>query len=103
MIQKSDMIQLNRCADVDSVVIDVDYWAVVNIVSDTEDEPYDNYIVVDKDGTKYFTGSESFWNSFKEIWDIMGESTDAEPWALKVFKADSKNRDGQKFITCSII
>ena len=99
--QKSGAIQLNTAVNVDALVITPDFYAVVRIESDKADEPYLNYVVADVDGTMYTTGSESFWNSFKEIWDEM--IAESEPWMLHVYKVDSANRDGQKFITCTII
>ena len=99
--QKAGCIQLNNAVSVDNLVITPDFWAVVRIESDKAEEPYLNYIVADVDGTMYTTGSESFWNAFKEIWDEM--STESEPWMVQVFKADSANRDGQKFITCTVL
>ena len=70
------------------------------------DKDYANYVVVDKDGTRYVTGSTSFWNTFMNIWDEMCDlegDGNAEPWSLKVYRRDSKNRAGKQFITCSVM
>lgn len=99
--QKADMIKLNTACDIEAVIIKPVLWAVVRIAVDDE-EPYVNYVIEDADGTRYYTGSESFWNSFREICDEMESEPDTD-YSIKVYKADSNNRDGQKFITCTII
>lgn len=63
---------------------------------------YENYLIIDKDGTKYVTGSPSFWSSFKSIWDSMKEDGDDE-FQISVYKVPSKNYSGKDFLTCSII
>lgn len=101
MKSKADMIMLNTACDIEALVIKPVLWAVVEVQVD-EEEPYYNYVIVDADGTKYYTGSESLWNAFMEIYNEMSAEPDTE-YSVKVFKCNSKNRDGQKFITCSII
>ena len=49
----------------------------------------------------YVTGSESFWNSFRDIYDEMENESDE--WSLKLYRLPSKNRQGKDFLTCSII
>jgi hypothetical protein len=73
--------------------------AIHNEKSDNKD--YENYLVLDENGDKYVTGSESFWSSFKDIWDDM--SGESEEWAIEAYRLPSKNRSGKDFITCSII
>jgi hypothetical protein len=73
--------------------------AVHNEKSDNKD--YEDYIIIDKDGTRYRTGSESFWTTFRDIWyDMSGED---EEYSIKAYKLPSKNRQGKYFLTCSII
>lgn len=83
------------------VIINPDFYAVLAIHNEKSDNPdYENYIVVDKSGDKYVTGSQSFWNSFMEIAEEMaGED---EEWSVKVYRVESKNYKGKEFITCSI-
>lgn len=59
---------------------------------------YEVYIIEDKDGHKFYTSSESFWQSYKDIVEEMGD----EEFSIIVYKVESKNRKGQYFITCSI-
>ena len=85
-----------------NVVIDVDYWAELSVHNEMADnKDYKNYIICDKDGTRYLTGSDAFWSSFMNIWEEM--DGDDEPWKLKVYRQDSKNHPGKDFITCSMI
>ena len=76
-------------------------YAILNIHNEKATPPdYDQYLVVDESGAKYITGSNSFWESFKSIWDEM--QGDTESWSIEVYKIDSKNYKGKSFITCSI-
>jgi hypothetical protein len=66
-----------------------------------DDKDYKNYIIVDKSGEMYLTGSESFWSSFEDIWDDM--SGENEEYQIKAYRLPSKNYNGKSFLTCSII
>ena len=94
-------IKLDEATQVEPVIINVDMYAILAIHNEKSENPdYDNYIVVDKNGTKYVTGSASFWSSFMDIFTEM--EGDDEEWALKVYRVPSKNYKGKDFITCSI-
>lgn len=97
----SDAIKLDIACDEDTVIEPVDY-AVLSIHNEKSDNvDYENYVIIDKNGDKYVTGSASFWNSFMDIYNEMqGEE---EAWSIKAYKLDSKNYKGKKFLTCSII
>lgn len=84
------------------VVIVPDFYAELSIHNDkSEDKDYKNFVIVATDGTRYVTGSESFMNSFLNIYEEMKD--EQEDWALKVYRMPSKNRAGKDFITCSLI
>lgn len=94
-------VKLDEATQVESVTINPDMFAVLSIHNDKSDNPdYENYIVVDKDGRKFVTGSQSFWTSFMDIWTEM-ENED-EDWSVLVYRHPSKNYKGKDFITCSI-
>lgn len=77
-------------------------WAILGIHNDKgEDKDYKNYLVIDSNGVKYRTGSESFWNAFTNIWNELKDET--EEWEIKVYRLPSKNRSGKDFITCSLV
>lgn len=96
-------IKLDAATQTEDVIINPAMWGVLAIHNDkAKDNPdYDNYIIVDKDGTKYVTGSRSFWSAFSDIYTEMeGEDED---WSIRVYRCPSKNYSGKDFITCSII
>lgn len=94
-------IKLDDIPD-DGIDVLVDYYAILNIHNDkATPNDYENYVLVDKDGNKFVTGSTSFWNAFNAIAEEMeGES---EEWGVHVYKRPSKNYTGKSFITCTII
>lgn len=97
----TNAVRLDEATQVEPVIINVDMYAILAIHNEKSENPdYDNYIVVDKNGTKYVTGSASFWSSFMDIFTEM--EGDDEEWALKVYRVPSKNYKGKDFITCSI-
>ena len=76
-------------------------WAILEIDNSKVDGVYENYIVVDESGQKFVTGSNSFWQAFKAIWDEM--SDEGEVYQIEIYKVESKNYTGKKFITCSLL
>lgn len=64
----------------------------------SESKSYKVYVVIDKDGTKYSTGSEAFYRSLSDIAEEMGD----EEFSIVVYKRESKNYKGKYFITCTI-
>ena len=101
----SDAVNLSEFIDEHdgAVMVDVESWVELAIhnekAKDGQNKDYNNFVVVDKNGTRYYTGSESFWSSFKDIWCEMSDST--EEWSLKVYKKQSKGK--KDFITCSVM
>ena len=93
--------KLDEVTQVEDVVIYPDMWAVLSIHNEKSDNvDYENYILVDKSGEKYVTGSQSFWTSFMDIYNEMaGED---EEWGVRVYRVESKNYKGKQFLTCSI-
>ena len=83
------------------LVIAPDFYAVLDVHNEKSDnKDYTKYILVDKNGNKFVTGSDSFWNSFMEI---MGEMEDEGDFEIQVYRRESKNYKGKSFITCSIV
>lgn len=86
--------------DGNKLVITPDMYAVLKVHNDKSDnDEYEQYVILDKDGTKYVTGSPSFWSSFEEIAEEMAD----EEYQIECYKLDSKNYKGKQFLTCSII
>lgn len=87
----------------EKVIIDVDFYATLNIHNEHSDnKDYINFIVIDKDGYKYVTGSQSFIIQFKDIVDEMKEAGE-EDIKIEVYRKESKNYKGKDFITCSLV
>lgn len=95
-------IRLDEATKEQSVKIFPSLFAVLGIHNEkSDDKDYENYIIVDRDGVKYVTGSQSFWNSFMEISEEM--EGEAEEWGIEAYRLPSKNYKGKDFLTCSII
>lgn len=98
----TNAIKLDVATDTAELTITPVAYAVLSVHNEKSDnKDYENYIIQDANGETYCTGSESFWTTFKAIWDEMdGED---EAWSVKVYKKASKNYTGKSFITCSIV
>lgn len=102
MKDTTDAIRLDEATKQGAIIIKPVAYAVVEIHNEqSENKDYEVYIVIDEDGQRYVTGSESFFSTFRDIFDDMcGEE---EEWSLKVYRVPSKNYTGRDFISCSII
>ena len=99
----SDAVKLDDIVKENPLIISPDYYAIVavhNEKSDTKD--YKKIVLVDKDGTKYTTGSMPFITTFEDIVDEMADAGE-DDYAIKIYPKESKNYKGKYFITCSII
>lgn len=84
------------------IEIEVESWAEVHVVNENSkgEKEYTKYVIHAKDGNYYTTGSESFISAMQDIMaEMEGES---EPWALLIYKQESKNYKGKYFITCTV-
>lgn len=88
-------------AEKPKLLIDVSDYVVASVHNEKSDNvDYEKYIIIDKGGQRYITGSQPFFSSFKEIWDEMeGENED---WGIAVYKRESNNYKGKEFLTCTI-
>lgn len=105
--ERVQITDLTDCAKLDAatqegpVLIDLDYYAVLAIHNEkSTDKDYENYVVADKNGVRYSTGSKSFFNNLVDIYEEMEDSD--EVWQIKAYRKPSKSRQGKDFITCSI-
>ena len=70
MKDTTDGVRLDEATKESAIIIKPIMYAVVEIHNEqSENKDYEVYIVVDEDGTKYVTGSESFFRTFKDIFD----------------------------------
>jgi hypothetical protein len=100
----SGALGLNEATDTEAVIIDVDFYATLDVHNEKAqgDKDYKQYILVDKSGQRYATSSTSFWNTFIGIADEVSDAG-LEEFAVKVYKKPSKNYKGKSFITCSLV
>ena len=104
----SNASKLDDVVEIGSTVVltPVDYAVLTVHNESSENKDYVVYVIVDKSGEKYVTGSTSFWDSFYDIWDVMHDSIadgDIEEYQIEVYKKESKNYKGKYFLTCSVI
>lgn len=84
------------------VLIEPDFYVELAVHNEkSEDKDYTKYIIVDKSGNKYVTGSESLITAFIDIVDEMAGSD--EEYGIEVYRVPSKNYKGKEFLTCSIV
>jgi hypothetical protein len=87
------------------IIINVDFYAIVSIHNEkADDTDYNNVVIVDKDGSRYVTGSNSFKRSLDDIMDELIDAgvLDEEDILIDVYTKPSKNYSGKSFITCSL-
>ena len=103
MKDTSDALKLDEATEGgNSITIKVEKWAILKVHNEkSDDKEYENYVIVDNEGHKFVTGSQSFWSSFRNIYEEMKDED--EEWAIKVYRLPSKNYKGKEFITCSVI
>lgn len=103
MKDTSDALKLDEATEGgNSITIKVEKWAILKVHNEkSDDKEYLNYVIVDNEGHKFVTGSQSFWSSFRNIYEEMKDED--EEWAIKVYRLPSKNYKGKEFITCSVI
>ena len=98
----TNAIQLDEATQQGKVLIEPDFYVELSVHNEnSEDKDYTKYVVVDKSGNKYVTGSESFFTALKDILDEMADSD--EEFGVEVYRMPSKNYKGKEFLTCSIV
>lgn len=99
----SNCVKLDEACNTGSVRIAVDYYAEIEIHNpkSTERPTYSVYVIVDKSGSKFVTGSPSFISAFEDIFTELADC--GEEWEIECYKLDSKNYKGKQFLTCSVI
>lgn len=98
----TNAIALDDATKDSPLVIAIDYYVELAVHNEkSEDKDYKKYVVVDKSGNKFVTGSESFFTAMLEIMDEMADS--GEDFEIQVYRMPSKNYKGKEFLTCSIV
>lgn len=101
-IKLNDMAEEAMKNDAKAIITKVVDYVIVGVHNEkSDDTDYDNYLIIDAEGNKYYTGSSAFWNSFKSIWDEMHDA--GEDWGIQLNLIPSKNYKGKTVLTCSLI
>lgn len=106
----------NDCTGLDTVVgtddnsfitLDPDVIVEVQVHNERakDDKDYTTIIILDKNGTKYSTSSNSLRDSIADIMEELKNLSDEDKADLKikVFKKPSKNYNGKFFLTATVI
>lgn len=87
----------------DTLILSPDYYAVIAVHNEkSEDKDYEKYVIVDRAGNKYVTGSKSFFSALKDIMSDMAVDAPGEEYDIEVYRRESANYKGKTFITCSL-
>lgn len=98
-----DAIKLDEATVEGALIIKPTGYVVLDVHNEKSDNvDYKNYIIEADNGNKYVTGSESFWSSFKDIFDEMEDAGETD-YEIKCYRLESKNYKGKFFLTCSIV
>lgn len=91
--------------DNDKVIITPSAYVILDVHNEhsKNDKDYQKFLIIDKAGNKFVTGSVSFFKAFKDIFDTMKEAAPDEEYSIEVYKKPSKNYQGKHFLTCSIL
>ena len=91
--------------ETDSLIISPADYAVLAIhnAKAKGDKDYKKFVVIDTAGTKYVTGSESFFRNFIDIYETMKVEAPEEEYQIECYKRPSKNYSGKNFISCSMV
>ena len=99
--------KLNEIINNDNPSIDLDVENIVELQVHNErskgNNDYTVYVIDTKDGSRYRTGSETFYTKAKEIYRELQAANELENgFVLRVFKTKSNNFDGD-FINCRLV
>lgn len=97
----NDFAQAEIEAGQKAIIKVVDYAVIAIHNEASEDVDYNNYLLIDNEGNKFYTGSTPFWNKFMDIYKEMKGSD--EDWAIEVTTIPSKKYAGKTALSCSLI
>ena len=95
--------QLDEACAEGSFILTPSAYAILDVHNERskEDKDYVKYVILDKAGNKFITGSNSFFKSLMEIWVEMKPT--GEEFSIECYRVPSKNYKGKSFLTCSIV
>lgn len=103
----SDAISLDEATQDGPIVVVPDVLVTLEIHNEHSagDKDYKKHVLLDTEGNKYVTGSDSFQTAMCELLnDIADLKADGEEeeFSIKIYRRKSKNYAGKTFITCSL-
>lgn len=107
----NDVTELNDLVTPEqAIMINIDNVVTVQVHNEKSDnQDYNKYVYIDKDGIKYVSGSEPLYITVKDILSDIedaiadGEMDETEDITIKVMKKESANYKGQMFLTAELI
>lgn len=107
----NDVTELNDLVTPEqAIMINIDNVVTVQVHNEKSDnQDYNKYVYIDKDGTKYVSGSEPLYTTVKDILSDIedaiadGEMDETEDITIKVMKKESANYKGQMFLTAELL
>ena len=107
----NDVTELNDLVTPEqAIMINLDNVVTVQVHNEKSDnQDYNKYVYIDKDGTKYVSGSEPLYTTVKDILSDIedaiadGEMDETEDITIKVMKKESAKYKGQMFLTAELI
>lgn len=107
----NDVTELNDLVTPEqAIMINIDNVVTVQVHNEKSDnQDYNKYVYIDKDGTKYVSGSEPLYTTVKDILSDIedaiadGGMDETEDITIKVMKKESANYKGQMFLTAELI
>lgn len=101
----NDAVQLDTATQDDKIEIELANYVVCTVHNEmaTDNKDYKKIIVIAKDGTRYVTGSPTFYRELSSIIEELEEAGETDDFLISVYQLDSKNYKGKKFITCNLI
>lgn len=107
----NDVTELNDLVTPEqAIMININNVVTVQVHNEKSDnQDYNKYVYIDRDGTKYVSGSEPLYTTVKDILSDIedaiadGEMDETEDITIKVMKKESANYKGQMFLTAELI
>lgn len=95
---------IDELTNEEPIVVNYDFHVIVDIHNERSDnKDYRKIVVVDKNGERFVTGSESFITALSDIIDEMNDAGCSDEISIKIYRKESKNYKGKSFITCALI
>lgn len=85
------------------ITIPVDNITCLGVDNLKAENPHYQVYVITSGDKHYYTSSKSLKNALDDIIDELADAQDTDPWSVRIFKKDSNNYKGKKFITCTLV